>query len=69
MNSINQEQKKAWLTVEDVAETLQVTRAFARRKMREMGECVNLGSDKYQILVVSLSSFNAWMRNHMVTTH
>ena len=55
---------KQWLSVDDVMELLQVKRRCARRWMREMSDCVNLGSEKYQILLVSLQSFNAWMRNH-----
>ncbi len=61
---MNENFEKKWLTVDDVAELLQVKHRCAKRKMREMSECVNLGSDKYQILMVSMSSFNAWMRNH-----
>ena len=61
MREINDKQ---WLSVDDVMELLQVKRRCARRWMREMSDCVNLGSDKYQILMVSLQSFNAWMRNH-----
>ena len=56
--------EKQWLTVDNVAELLQVKRPYTRRKMLEMGDCVNLGSEKYQILRVSLQAFNAWMRNH-----
>ena len=60
--------EKQWLSVDDVAELLQVKRPCAKRKMREMADCVNLGSEKYQILMVSLQSFNAWMRNHRLAT-
>ena len=56
--------EKQWLSVDDVAELLQVKHRCAKQKMKEMSECVNLGSDKYQILMVSSTSFNAWMRNH-----
>ena len=49
-------------------EMLQVKRPCAKRKMKEMADCVNLGSEKYQILMVSLSAFNAWMRNHRLAT-
>ena len=49
MREINDKQ---WLSVDDVMELLQVKRRCARRWMREMSDCVNLGSDKYQILMV-----------------
>ncbi len=55
---------KQWLSVDDVAGILQVKRPCAKRKMREMADCVNLGSEKYQILMVTHSAFNAWMQNH-----
>ena len=58
--------KKLWLTVDDVATMLQVKRPCAKRKMKEMGDCVNLGPEKYQILMVSQSAFDSWMRNHRV---
>ena len=61
---MSENKEKQWLSVDDVAEMLQVKRPCAKRKMREMSECVNLGSEKYQILMVSLAAFNAWMRNH-----
>ncbi len=61
---VYEKKEKQWLSVDDVAEILQVKHRCAKRKMREMAECVNLGSDKYQILMVSTSSFSAWMRNH-----
>ena len=54
------------LSVDDVAEMLQVKRPCAKRKMREMSDCVNLGSEKYQILMVSLAAFNAYMYNLVV---
>lgn len=60
--------EKQWLSVDDIAELLQVKRPYARRKMLEMSDCVNLGSTKYQILRVSVSSFNTWMRNHRLVT-
>lgn len=60
--------EKEWLSVDDIVEKLQVKRPCARRWMREMAECVNLGSDKYQILMVPQQSFNAWMRNHRLVT-
>ena len=60
--------EKQWLTADDVAELLQVKRSCAKRKMREMSDCVNLGSENYQILMVSISAFNAWMRNHRLVT-
>lgn len=65
---MSEKKEKQWLRVDDVAEMLQVTRPFAKRKMREMAECVNIGTEKYQILMVSLSSFNAWVRNHRLIT-
>lgn len=37
--------EKQWLSVDDVAEILQVKRPCAKRKMKEMSECVNLGSE------------------------
>ena len=57
-----------WLSVDDIAEQLQLTRRCAREKMREMADVVNLGSDKYQILRVSTKSFNAWLKNHRLVT-
>lgn len=65
---MNKFEEKQWLSVDDVANLLQVKRPCAKRKMREMAECVNLGSEKYQILMVSVSSFNVWMRNHRLVT-
>ena len=65
---MNEKNEKQWLRVDDVAEMLQVNRAFAREKMREMADCANIGSEKYQILIVPLSAFNAWMRNHRLAT-
>ena len=65
---MSEKKEKQWLTVDDVAEMLQVKRPCARRWMKDMPECVNLGSDKYQILMVSINSFNAWMRNHRLVT-
>ena len=65
---MSEAKEKQWLNVDDVAEILQVKRPCAKRKMKEMSECVNLGSEKYQILMVPLSAFNAWMRNHRLVT-
>ena len=65
---MTEKKEKQWLSVEDVAEMLQVKRPCAKRKMKEMADCVNLGSEKYQILMVSLPAFNAWMRNHRLVT-
>ena len=57
-----------WLSVDDIADQLQLTRRYAREKMREMSDVVNLGSDKYQILRVSTKAFNAWLKNHRLVT-
>ena len=65
---MSETKEKQWLSVEDVATMLQVKRPCAKRWMKQMSDCVNLGSDKYQILMVSLSAFNAWMRNHRLVT-
>ena len=65
---MTEKKERQWLSVDDVAELLQVKRPCAKRKMKEMGDCVNLGSEKYQILMVSLPAFNAWMRNHRLVT-
>ncbi len=45
---MNEMKEKQWLSVEDVAEILQVKRPCAKRKMREMADCVNMGSEKYR---------------------
>ncbi len=58
--------EKQWLSVDDVADRLQVKRPYARQKMKEMTDCVNLGSENYQILRVSLQAFDAWMKNHCI---
>lgn len=60
--------EKQWLSVDDVAELLQVKRPCAKRKMREMPDCVNLGSEGYQILMVPAPAFNTWMRDHRLKT-
>ena len=66
---MNEQKHKQWLSVDDIAEILQVKRPCAKRKMLEMANCVNLGSDNYQILMVPQSAFNDWMMNHRLETN
>ena len=54
------------LKPKDIAEMLSISEATARVRMREMPGCVNIGTNRNEILRVPESGFQDWLSNRVV---
>ena len=55
-------------SVQSVANILDCEVDTARMRMKEMPNCVNVGTERRRILLVPESDIENWLANHRITT-